>query len=127
VADIEKLDLIIKNIETFPKQHMQWDWGRKSECGTAFCVAGWAAQLDHAALEWYEPDGRGDQALKSAGGLYPGDYAADSLGLNADQAYQLFDEGNSVANIKAMRDALAADPAVTGDALHEIAHGNDDR
>jgi hypothetical protein len=39
VADIEKLDLIIKNIETFPKQHMQWDWGRKSECGTAFCVA----------------------------------------------------------------------------------------
>lgn len=127
MADIEKLDLIIKNIETFPKQHMQWDWGRKTECGTAFCVAGWAAQLDHAELQWFDSDEGGQQALKTVDGLFPGVYGATSLGLTTRQADQLFDENNSVATIKAMRDALSADPDVHGDALWEIADGNDDR
>lgn len=127
MADIEKLDLIIKNIETDPERHFQADWGRRTRCGTVFCVAGWAAHLDHAELEWSKPDDFGQQRLLRAGGVAMHHYGAVALDLTEDQAEQLFHEDNSLATIKAMRDRLVDDVSVGWDALVEIADEHGDR
>lgn len=122
MADIEKLDLIIKNVETFPEQHNQADWGVKTKCGTAYCVAGWTGVVDQAEMTW-TADGR----LALIEDVHPQDYGTASLGLTRDQADCLFHEENSVETIKQMRDAIAADPEVGWSALFQIADLNGDR
>lgn len=112
MADIEKLDLIIKHIKANPEQHRQSAWGLRTECGTAYCVAGWTGVIDQARMEWCDLDGgwEGWAELVGIGEYSVFGYAKRSLGLSDDQASALFCGSNRLDAIEQMRDALAADP-----------------
>ena len=44
--NIEMFDRVADAIEAHPEKYDQTTFGRKTECGTAYCVAGWTAYLD---------------------------------------------------------------------------------
>jgi hypothetical protein len=48
------------------------------------------------------------------------EYAQRALGLDYDQSESLFFEWNTLADLNAMRDALAADPDISGEDLYEL-------
>lgn len=121
MADIEKLDRIIDHIERHPEEWRQASYGLRTECGTAFCVAGHAAVLDRAELVW------DFGTLVRVDGVMPYRYGQQALDLTEQQADELFDENNRLNTIKAMRDALAVDPSVPGGRLFDLAHANGDR
>jgi hypothetical protein len=43
--NIELIDRIIAHLTEHPEEHNQKIWGRRDECGTRACVAGWAIIL----------------------------------------------------------------------------------
>lgn len=86
-----------EQITSHPESHDQGTWGRKSECGTTHCVAGWAAVLSGMNI-WWTDDGKGDLAamvlIEDETGWaasIPG-YAKKALGLTSLQASYLFHE-----------------------------------
>jgi hypothetical protein len=120
VVDLAKLDAVLKYIEEHPKEWDQTTYGQKlPECGTAGCVAFHVGRLDGAEITWgarwndYQP-------IDRIGGMPPAEYAQRALGLDYDQSESLFWEWNTLADLKAMRDALAADPDISGEDLYEL-------
>lgn len=80
-------DLMIQvreHIAAHPERHDQASWGRKSRCGTTHCIAGWAAALNGAKLEWTFA------LLRTADDQTPDDYAQKALGLTEDETSGLF-------------------------------------
>ncbi|MFE0101205.1 hypothetical protein [Streptomyces sp. NPDC059009] len=39
-------------IREHPEQHDQDHWAKRTSCGTTYCIAGWAAVLTGAQLDW---------------------------------------------------------------------------
>jgi hypothetical protein len=86
--------------------YMSWDEIQKLaeqrglKCGTAYCVAGWIGQQTDSAykLSWNPP-----------GKLPVDDFAADVLGLTAEQADELFDEDNSAADVRSIAEGIAGE------------------
>jgi hypothetical protein len=73
---------------------------RGMTCGTAYCVAGWIGQQQDSAYKttWNPP------------GKPPvDDFAQVVLGLTAEQADELFDEGNSAADIRRISESIAGE------------------
>lgn len=117
MANIELLDRIIAQIEAHPELWDQGTWARPTECGTAYCVAGWVAELTlplplairNAVIDTEFVDFR-----DASGAGHDWDtYGREALGLNGDQAEEMFASSNDLTRIKAMRDALAHDPNAT--------------
>src|SRR5258706_6245217 len=120
MANIELLDQIIGVIETEPEKWDQSDWGQFSkasgdkpendnECGTAYCVGGWACVWGGKKLYWEDR------------GFFSGTYSASYvqredgmrgetvsvaaqrlLGIDLDSASMLFSPANSLERIKEM-------------------------
>ncbi|MET0426648.1 MAG: hypothetical protein ABW046_22465 [Actinoplanes sp.] len=107
MANIELLDKIITQIEEHPELWNQGVWAAPTECGTAYCVAGWAASMTLAGpLELH-----GSMFIDADGVRHVwATYGADVLGITDSQADELFNGGNDLETIKEMRDALAANP-----------------
>ncbi len=82
---------IARQIESEPETYDQQDWG--SPCGTAHCVAGWAASLSGyvpAEITGIEPNWA--HVSKNRGrNLLTSELAQTLLGLNAGEANHLFD------------------------------------
>ncbi|AZM51806.1 hypothetical protein DMA15_03740 [Streptomyces sp. WAC 01529] len=97
-------DLLIKirdKIREHPEQHDQAHWARRTSCGTTYCIAGWAAVLSGARLDWsdhwtdqYEGGARADTVNSGAETI--DDYAQRVLGLDNEQC-ALFDTDNGGA------------------------------
>ena len=87
-------------ITAMPKSLDMNDWGRKSECGTTMCVAGWAVALSHEPtdLDWTVsgyglPDRLTGVYTRSgweSGWESIANRAEELLGLDEDTAYELF-------------------------------------
>jgi hypothetical protein len=120
MADIAKLDAALAYIEQHPKEWIQSTYGQKDvRCGTAGCLAFHVGLIDGAEITW----GRkwnGYQPIEEIGGVQPSAYAQRALGLDYEQAESLFFEWNTLADLKAMRDALAANPGISGDELYDL-------
>lgn len=120
MANIEMLNRIIAQIKAEPKLWQQDSYATETACGTAFCVAGWAAALTRPApvvrwgMAWEFKDGAG-----KLGDFV--DVGMEVLGLTDDQADALFASNNTLKDIEAMRDALAANPDIDGVTLAEYA------
>lgn len=96
-----------------PEKHHQGAWAvaqsdprKDGECGTAYCVAGWAAVLDGQQLDWDEAgDGTWDASYTTTGAMV-GVYAQDVLGLTNDERRTLFRGHNERGEVLDMLDRL---------------------
>lgn len=86
-------------LNTRSRSHLEAVYDRKLECGAAFCFAGWAAELDGQKFIEYG-------VLED--GLPIMDWAQERLGLDAQQADELFHGGNKLETLQAMVAKLCA-------------------
>lgn len=121
MANIARLDKIIRLIRAEEIQHDQSTWASglvdevkrgeegqiddELKCGTACCIAGWAAVM-------YAPKGttftnRDEVILPDGFRTSYQDYGRSVLDLNWDEADVLFRGDNALVEIQDMRDALA--------------------
>lgn len=124
MVDIAKLDAVLKYIEDKPEEWTQGSWGHRSACGTAGCIAFHVGRHDGAEMDWEDwTEGNEEYfALNLVAGQEPWDYARKSLGLTDGQAEVLFAGGNTMADMRAMRDVLAADPGAARATLYMAAY-----
>lgn len=95
-----------EQITANPETHEQGTWGRKNECGTTHCIAGWACVLEGVQIRWTEHGeelaamgGTNEVAANGTCWAIPG-YAANALGLDGLQSAALFyetDNGKALA------------------------------
>lgn len=85
--DVELLKKVRDKVTSDPEAHYQANWGRKTSCGTTHCIAGWAAVLDGAAVDW-EDDGDGYWEAATVNGCaqHIETYAKEALGLTWEEA-----------------------------------------
>lgn len=132
MANIELLDDILATIDEHPEN---WNQGLyavadpsgsfaerlrsgdphptlelNATCGTAFCVAGWAAVKTGAEIDWYvgfwhDPNVYATR-LKNGEEIHM--YARRVLDLSRDDAIILFDPLNTREDLQEMRDILAS-------------------
>jgi hypothetical protein len=123
VANIEMFDFVLEKIEADPGSFAQNFWATRTECGTAFCIAGHAATLDGSKPLWdtgWTPRDNVAISVLTPEGFEKliGDHGREVLGLTELQAQFVFHPGNTLSQLCRMRDALEADPL---DALTELA------
>lgn len=113
--DIELLDQALAWAEHSENQAgvPRWDQStylRKTECGTACCIAGWVA-LHEGAQPILDSDGDPDSLMVTDSDGHRQDIpvlARKALGLTYEQAGFLFWGDNTLEDLKRMRDNLAA-------------------
>jgi len=98
-----------------PETHDQFMWARKTECGTTYCIAGWAAVLSGQQLLWELAGEAGDEEagwIRIIGPRGPtagrsiSTFARDELGLTPYEAGELFASDLSEDEALAKLDAL---------------------
>jgi hypothetical protein len=124
MANIEALDRALAAIDADPDSWNQGSWAYKTSCGTAYCVAGWAAVQAGGQMIWGPEDdetGYSDAMLvrlpSSGTEVYIEDFAQSVLDLTDAQAGALFGGSNTRAELQLIRDMLAADPDVSAEDL----------
>lgn len=103
-VNVPLLRKILEHITAHPEEwHQEW-WAIKtseSSCGTACCVAGWAAFLGGYSFRWGHLQDN-DKASVNVGGkagkTIP-EIARKLLGLNQDQGTELFYSGNTLKDL----------------------------
>jgi hypothetical protein len=136
MVDIERLDRALAQIEAHPELHRQEEWLIKLDCGTGGCLAGWVVMQEYPdakpavdaedPLSAYRNTERygvvtfDSVRLPDGRLLNVADEASRLLGLKVElDQEELFDSVHTLAALRVMRDALAADPETTGDDLSE--------
>lgn len=126
-------------------QHYQGDWvsavnpeaDTEGACGTALCLAGFAAVRAGAEIPkptrdyrgvWYFSPWRldlttGKLVEAEAGGKHVSEFASDRLGLTLGQAEALFASSNTLDELYAMRDHLRENPDADNDELCAVRDG----
>ena len=111
------LKLTLVHVFTHPRQWDQRSWSSVGECGTAHCYGGWACVLhgatfprgDHGHLYTayvVPPKGEPTNGLeivrlgKATAAVGVGDYAQHILGLDDEQADELFYPRNSLDDLR---------------------------
>lgn len=109
----------LEYIEAHPEEWVQCNWRtlvqRTTFCGTAYCFAGTAANLNGA--EWRNPAPTSGQdnydhahmIVTPERSVAIGEYARDILGLNDNQAFLLFGEFNTLADLRRIVAGLIAE------------------
>jgi hypothetical protein len=54
--NVDLMLAIREQITTHPETHSQHLWARRTECGTTYCIAGWAAVLSGYSINWLLAD-----------------------------------------------------------------------
>lgn len=107
--NVPLLQKVLDHITAHPDEHRQDNWARRdlNGCGTACCVAGWAALMSGHELQWKEYGGCGDphccpiqaDAATTTSGQTIEAVATEELGLTHAQADRLFAGGNELAEL----------------------------
>jgi len=118
-VNLAVLDAALAHIEANPEQHEQrWWFSRAQGCGTAMCLAGtiaWQAGWKPISPEDWSTttDDYGNPvkicALVAKDGVdrHVGTLARELLGLDGDDADNLFGAYNTLADLRRIRDELA--------------------
>jgi len=115
MPNIALLDEILDYIEIHPEEWDQSIFFNKTDCGTAFCIAGHAVRLRMPPGWDFNWTGRllsgvlVDLHDPKAACVSVSSIAQRELGLSSYEADVMFDGGNTLAEIRTMRDALAND------------------
>lgn len=99
------LDEALDDLEV-PGWH-QAEWRLETDCGTAYCVAGWRAEQD--GLAWAS-DGK---VLVRGAVMWVDTYAKDRFGLVSLEADRLFAPYNRLSGLRAFHAALHAGRDIT--------------
>lgn len=113
------LRAVLAQIDAHPERWNQKDYATRGECGTAFCVAGWAVHLTHPTAEflWHEMTcdcedcsaGRFTEAASRLSDSRSIDQlATEELGLTRYEAGRLFRSSNSRSEIQHQVEQIAA-------------------
>lgn len=115
----ETAQWVLEAIEANPNLHDQSQWETVTECGTAMCVAGWAAWLHRGLLEQKIqariipgcdcPICRDDQNIERARVYTIPEVGQEVLGLNSLDASRLFHATNLRA-VEALKFLAAGQP-----------------
>lgn len=110
MADIELLDQALAAIDADPESWDQMCYARRTDCGTAHCVAGHVAKLRGGKPVFLGP--AADTSIVEVDGVRwsYSEFARRALRISPEQSGCLFHEANSREDLQAMRDALAEDP-----------------
>jgi hypothetical protein len=112
--NVDLMLAVREQITSHPETHDQTMWGRKTECGTTYCIAGWAAVLSGAEPLW---DIDIDDTEEAATALHAGrgdkpyqrsirTIAEEALGISYQEAGRLFPGALSRAEALANLDEL---------------------
>lgn len=100
--DWARLQDVLEWVEAHPERHNQRVWAKRTECGTAACLAGWTVMFAGIEINW-EPDGCWEAGTHfiydTVDGVFISDAAAHLLGLDEHVAKRLFDEDNTVRDL----------------------------
>jgi hypothetical protein len=114
MTNLYALDLAIKGLEAHPELHFQEEWLVLTHCGTGGCLAGMIAlQAGWTPTDWsqvgLEPTVLAATAQVQKGDLIRGvEEVAREVLDHPDGVYTgLFSGGNTLADIKRIRDRLA--------------------
>lgn len=115
VDGLARLDAALAYIEQHPEEHRQQTWAWRTPCGTAYCLAGHVAVQAGATFRWNAFVGAdGTQLADAVEVTYEGrlidvdELAMTLLGVEDEAASDLFEGGNTLADLRDQRDALAA-------------------
>lgn len=125
MADIARFDRALDHIEAHPERHEQGVWVRKSvNCGTAGCIAGWVVVQEYPDAEFVQDShdhGGSYSSVALPGGVESIEQVARGLlGIDTGQGDALFASGNTLDELRAMRDLLAERPDVPGYNLADL-------
>ncbi len=95
--NVPLLRKVLEHITAHPEEHNQAVWGVRTQCSTAYCLAGHALVMSGVDLRWSEPAVEGGYATTdyTVRGEEIYDAAADLLGLTRRQADDLFCPDNT--------------------------------
>lgn len=95
---------IREQITSEPKTHDQSAWAARTECGTTYCIAGWAVVLSGQELDW---DGADLATPFTADDRYIPQVARELLGLDPWSADRLFfcDSGTALHRLDQLIEA----------------------
>jgi hypothetical protein len=96
----------LAHIEAHPDEWNQGRWGTRTTCGTTFCFAGWACVL--AGQDDFEWSSDGDTFCLSDGEPMRS-AARDILGLDINQACELFSSDRTLDSLKRIVARLCAE------------------
>lgn len=87
----------LEHITAHPEEYRQRLWAKRTACGTACCVAGWAVQFTgHNLL--FDQDGDAENVVTTDGDVVSiSEVAEQELGLTERQSDKLFYGGNNLA------------------------------
>lgn len=120
MADATKLEAVLDYIRMHPEEHNQNQWAEQTPCGTTMCFAGTAVRLAGYPLIWEIPIFKDDnrvafyctvpadytgKRIGDAGNLEYDlacihDVATHELGLDYDEAHELFWESDTFAQVE---------------------------
>lgn len=130
IEQLDELDAILDHIEAHPEEWEQGYYGFKTECKTAYCVAGHALvragihiaweQLDTLDGSWeWEADFAIDPRTHEQRNIQH--LAGEILGLSSDQATELFLGSNSFDRLREVAHGIRHDLPLGRQGLREIA------
>jgi hypothetical protein len=103
ITDPEQVALLRKTLEhvtAHPDEWNQWMWASKTDCGTAYCLAGTACVLAGEEIDWRRTSaGVVKQASYLADGQSIEKRARELLGLGSYAAVELFEADNRLREL----------------------------
>jgi hypothetical protein len=104
------LRAVLAQIDATPERWDQSMWALRTECGTAFCVAGWAVHISHpdAGLKFDHYGEAFTCTLPGFGDVYILDEARRLLAITGTEANYLFSSFNSRSDVQRHAEAIAA-------------------
>lgn len=117
-VNADRLHAVLDHIKAHPEQHLQETWGRRTECGTVACFAGWTVLLFKPGIAERFAAAPMREPILFIETLTP--YAAlaeitdvsstarDLLGLTVDQASTLFHAENTAGQLEKMINLLVS-------------------
>jgi hypothetical protein len=95
------------HILAHPDLHRQNAWAIRTDCGTAYCFAGWACALSGLRVDQRDFGRYDGRAVHVTDGRYIEIAARDLLGLDPLSAAHMFDADNTTADLKHYVDQIA--------------------
>lgn len=110
--------LLRKTLEHITEHRQEWyqgAWAIRTECGTAYCLAGHAVVL--SGHEIRVPEGEYQLGYATASGEYVSEVAMEELGLTEWEAERLFAEHNTLPTLWALAEDFTDGEITTPETL----------
>lgn len=107
--NLDLLRRVLRQIDSDPDRWNQYTWGCRAaapQCGTSYCVGGWACVLAKQSLVWDESQAYHVERDGKHCDIH--DVARDLLGLTGLEADTLFDCHNKRGDIEHIAQRIAA-------------------